>query len=183
MPADERKAIMFNRERTVEVDVKASHITILHQLRGVPMPNRPDLYDFGDVARAVNKAFVTATLGHTKFHKDWPKEAVRVMKDQKKGGIDLTQYDFKAVKKAAIKALPVLKGRTKSKVRWGDLQFRESEPMVVSAIELAEVYDIPAYPIHDSLRVPVSKVDIVKEVMRKQFLHHLGFEPILEVKG
>lgn len=182
MPADERKAILFNGEPTVEVDVKASHITILHYLTNTTMPNRPDLYDFGDAPRAVNKAFVTATLGHTKFHKDWPEEAVRVMKDPRKGGIDLTQYDFKAVKKAAIKALPVLKGWTKSKVRWGDLQFRESEPMIAAAIELAEFYDIPAYPVHDSLRVPVSKVDIVKEVMRKQFLHYLGFEPTLEVK-
>ncbi len=182
LPSDERKAILFNGEPTVEVDVKASHITILHYLTDTPMPNRLDLYDFGDAPRAVNKAFVTATLGHTKFHTNWPEEAVRVMKDQKKGGIDLLEYDFKSIKKAVIKALPVLRGWTKSKVRWGDLQFRESEPMIASAIELAEIYDIPAYPVHDSLRVPVSKVGIVKEVMRKQFLYYLGFEPILEVK-
>jgi hypothetical protein len=182
MPAENRKAILFNGERTVEVDVKASHITILHRLTNTPMPNRSDLYDFGDFPRAVIKSFITATLGHGTFHTDWPEETVRVAKKKSEVKLNLRDYDFTAVKKATLIAIPLLKDWPDSPIRWGDLQFRESEPMIASAIELAEVYDIPAYPVHDSLRVPVSKVDIVKKVMRKQFLHYLSFDPILEVK-
>lgn len=182
MPAEERKAILINGEPTVEVDVKASHITILHRLTNTPMPNRPDLYDFSDFPRAVIKAFITASLGYGAFHADWPEETVETAKRKSKDKLDLQKYDFNAVKEATLIAIPLLQDWPNCKIRWGDLQFRESEPMIASVVELATVYDIPAYPIHDSLRVPVSKVEIVKTVMQQQFQRYLGLKPMLDIK-
>jgi len=180
VPSTKRQSILINGEASVEVDLKASHITILHYLAGVSLPDRRDIYDFGEYPRDVVKAFINATLGYSTFHKKWSKGVVDDLEENK--DIDLKVYDFNAVKAATLEAVPILQTWDNSDFRWGDLQYAESESMIAAILELALVHDVPAYPLHDSLRVPVSKKELVKRVMRKSFVEHLGFEPILEEK-
>lgn len=63
MPEDQRLSrITINGEPVAEVDVRASHLSIMHGLLGLPLPD-DDLYRFPEVPRDVAKAWVTATLG------------------------------------------------------------------------------------------------------------------------
>ncbi len=62
MSEAERLRITINGEPVVEADVRASHLSIMHGLLGLPLPEG-DPYEFTDVARSVAKAWITATLG------------------------------------------------------------------------------------------------------------------------
>jgi hypothetical protein len=77
MSEAERLRITINGEPVVEADVRASHLSIMLGLLGLPLPEG-DPYEFTDVPRSVAKAWITATLGKGSPVKRW---AVRAGKD------------------------------------------------------------------------------------------------------
>ncbi len=67
--------ITINGEPVAEVDVKSSHLSIMHGLLGLTLPEG-DLYEFAGVPRPVIKAWMTATLGKGSPVRRWPKRTV-----------------------------------------------------------------------------------------------------------
>ncbi|HUD30319.1 MAG TPA: hypothetical protein VMQ93_15730 [Novosphingobium sp.] len=67
MPRKERPAIRINGEHIVEVDIGASHLSIIHGLEGLPLPGNGDPYDTGELNRDGVKRFVTMALGKGKI--------------------------------------------------------------------------------------------------------------------
>lgn len=63
-----------------------------------------------------------------------------------------------------------------------NLHYEESEIMLAAMEELAFVYGVPSLPIHDSLRVPVSKKGLAVEVIRSTFLSRTGMIPVISFK-
>jgi hypothetical protein len=92
MSEAERLGLTINDEPIVEVDVHASHLSIMHGLLGLPLPDG-DLYEFPDVPRAVVKAWITATLGKGSPVRRW---APRAVGDDP----DLLNYDPKLIGQA-----------------------------------------------------------------------------------
>jgi hypothetical protein len=177
---EERLLATINGQPVVELDVGASHLTILHAVSGVPLGGDGDPYQVGDLPRELVKDFVTMTLGHNKLHRVWPKK----LQDKWDGklGVSLkTAYPLKATAAAIITALPVLRGWGDSKVRWADLHFIESEAIFGAVEELAYTHNIPSLPVHDSIIVPMSAEDIAREVLTASFYKVIGVRPRLTV--
>jgi hypothetical protein len=77
MPEEERIAkITIDGEPVSEFDVKASHLSIMHGLLGLSLPEG-DPYDFRDVPRWVVKAWITASLGKGSPVRRWAPRAIK----------------------------------------------------------------------------------------------------------
>jgi len=182
-----RADIRINGEATVELDIKASHLTILHAMMKAPPPDRPEPYAVEGYDRSVIKTFVTMTLGYDRFHKDWTEGAVATFNKKSKSeerpeGLDLTSYDFNEVKEKTLRSLPILQEWKDSYIRWGDLQYVESEVIIATVSELAFEYGIAALPVHDSIIVPVSARTLATKMLKRLFEQIIGVAPLIEVK-
>jgi hypothetical protein len=130
------------------------------------------------------------TFGHDKHHSRWPADTRRKYKknfeESKEGdwGTGNLQKDhpFGETKTLMLKALPELIDWPESAIRWGDLQYAESCAVVEAVHTLATVYKVVALPVHDSIRVPVSKQELAAKVLSAAFEKHVGLAPILKAK-
>lgn len=180
--AKDRATIKLNGEPVVEIDIRASHLTILHARLGEPFdPLAKDPYWHPDIPRHVMKGWVVMTLGYDKFHRAWSSDMIRDHRD-KTGGLLGKEYPIRLVREKALEALPVLSGWEGSPLRWGDLQYIESCVVVDTVHQLATVKGIPALPVHDSIIVPASKKAVAASVLRANFEKHVGVEPMLTFK-
>lgn len=204
MERKDRPGIRINGEAVAEVDVSASHLTIAHVMLGIPILAAGDLYAVPGIAeRDVVKMFVTITLGIGHLAKKWPKESkVRYLRkvlgidnradpETGKEARDYTteemgrlqkDYPIAKVREAVANHLPILKQWETSGLTWANLQYRESLGLIATVEELAYKYGIPALPLHDSVIVPVSQVELVKKVMQEAFLEHAGVRIRVTVK-
>jgi hypothetical protein len=182
MKAAERQLIRINGEAVAEIDIRASHLTILHGKSGWNFdPGASDPYTIEGLPRWVVKAWVTMTLGHDRFHKRWSKE--NSGKYRELYGIELQiAYPIAEVRERVIKALPALGNWARLPIRWGDLQYIESCAVTDAVYELAFVYGIPALPVHDSIIVQTKSQGYAKNVLSACFKRHVGLWPTLCLK-
>ena len=76
MAADSRvQQITINAEPVAEVDISASHLSIMHGLLQQPLPEG-DLYDLAGIPRAVVKQWVVMTLGKGTPPRQWTPRAI-----------------------------------------------------------------------------------------------------------
>ena len=177
-----RAAMTINGEPVVEIDIRASYLTILRAKLGLAFDPTKDPYaGLVGIPRDVAKSWVIMTLGYDKLHQRWSDEAKRQF--IKMGGTNLTkEYPLKKVRAKMLELFPFLEDWGKLPIGWADLQFWESEAVVNTVHELATVHGIPALPVHDSLIVPVSAQEKATEVLKRRFKDVVGIEPHLTVK-
>jgi hypothetical protein len=193
-----RGEITINGEPTVEIDIRASHLTILHALKGAPMDD-DDPYSGTEYPRFVVKSYVAFTLGHDRLPgNQWSKTAkfayaAKECDTNAKGAAAGTpctatcmasclqnKFPMREVGSKIVTHLPILADWDSSPWRWGDLQFIESEVIIDTVHELAMTHGIPALPVHDSIIVPMSKKDVAAQILSNQFEKRLGISPILK---
>lgn len=181
LPRIERKEMKLNGEAVVEIDIRASHLTILHALLKKPFdPHRADPYEVDGVPREVVKAWVTMTLGYDRFQTRWSRTAKE--KYLKTHGHELQKvFPIKEVRVKVLDRLPALKNWESCRYRWGDLQFVESCAIVDTVHKLATDYAIPALPVHDSIIVPQHQKVIAEEVLSACFEKHVGVKPAMTI--
>jgi hypothetical protein len=101
----DRLAITIDEEPLAEVDVSASHLSIVHGLLGLPMPDPDgsdaDLYAIAGIPRQVVKAWVLATLGTGRAIRKW---SPRALADTP----DLKAWEVKSVADAVLSQHPFL---------------------------------------------------------------------------
>lgn len=104
----ERAKITINGEPVVEIDLRASHLTILVGLGHLPKSIlEGDPYSVDGIPRAVVKQWVTMTISSGKRHIRWPRQAVQDFRE--KQGIDLpSEYPLMALGDAILTKLPIL---------------------------------------------------------------------------
>ena len=174
-----RADITINGEPTCELDIQASHLTILAGLGHVPRSNG-DPYAIEGLPRPVVKQWVHMTLSHGRRHARWPQATLSdLMKDY---DIDLkADYPLASTGDTILQHFPILKddGSSSAAIGWGELQFRESE-VIMKAIEvLAFDHDVPALPVHDSLIVPRQHEDLAKSVLGRAFRDAIGIDAVI----
>lgn len=177
---ERRAVITINGVRTCELDIRASHVTILAGLGHIPHFDGDPYVIPGGPPRPVVKRWVNMTLSHGKRHARWPKSAVDDL--DRHDGIDLAAYPIKETGDTILRHLPILKDDASSSVAvgWGELQFRESEVVLASMEVLAFEHDVPALPVHDSLIVPVDARAVAKVVLGEVFKNAFGVAPEIE---
>lgn len=134
-------------EEVGEVDISASHLTILYGLRGEMFDNTVDPY--GPDREAV-KTWLTAALGagSTALHPSGRNKLVR---------------------EKALTLHPILDGFDVYGLTWADLQFHEAEIIRDAMVALRERDDVAALPVHDSLIVPLSRLEVTRERLSDAF--------------
>jgi hypothetical protein len=164
MPEAERLRITIAGEPVVEVDVRASHLSIMHGLLGLSLPEG-DPYEFPGVPRPVAKAWITATLGKGTLVKRW---ARRTSKDDPElldvdpkriGEIICDRYPFlrrpaqAAADKAGLNTLTHI-GPPASLLTHRLMAIEAAA--LTGAMSVLHSRGILARPMHDGLLVPVS---------------------------
>lgn len=175
----ERSAMTINGEAVVELDITASHLTILHALAKRDFDPSKDPYTVGDLPRSVAKAWITATLGQGEFHTKWPPKARKDL--QKKLGVNIQEaYPIAEVQERVTAALPLLAELPTLPWDWADLQYVESCAIVEAVERLAYDHDIPSLPVHDSIIVPASKEETASAILKDAFKKATGVYPHLK---
>jgi hypothetical protein len=179
----ERSTIFINGEPTVELDMRASQLTILHAKLGRPLDQTNDPYGGIGVDRDISKMLVMQTLGNRNIPSRWsPTNCKRYKKDQEqKYGIRnaclRTDHPFETYKTAMLKQFPILNDWEIIPLKWAQLQFEESEVIIETVHILAAMHDIAALPVHDSLIVAVSAENTARKVLSQVFESHFGTAP------
>ncbi|HEX8415460.1 MAG TPA: hypothetical protein VF637_16500 [Sphingomicrobium sp.] len=182
-PEAERLKMTIDGEPVVELDIRASYLTILHALRGEPFdPSLNDPYTIEGLPRGVVKTWVAMTLGHNKFHRRWTKKA-KTKYTEKTGRSLQDDYPIGQTTRLILSHLPIIQGWPESVIRWGYLQYIESEAIIQAMETLAFEHEVPSLPVHDSLIVPVSKRVIAKVVLEDSFRKNVGVSPFITEDG
>jgi hypothetical protein len=179
MPKALRPTLTIDGEATVEIDIRASHLTILAQRMGMALSANLDPYDVEDIPRAVVKAFVTMTLGHDRFHRRWP-QGVRDRLEPLFGNPLRKAYPLSKVKAAVLHAIPALRDWGDNPTSCFDLVYEESEALLSAVERLAFIHKVPVLPLHDSIIVPASHAELAAKVLGDCFYKIVGVGPQLK---
>lgn len=188
MSRESRRKILIDGHPVVELDLKASHLTILYAITQTPMPEG-DPYHINDLPRAVVKAIVTAMigLGHTNLAR-WPRESrSRLLADlgdsePMSEKVFTKLYPIKATAAKVLMRHPVLHHLSPGVIDWADLQFIESEILISAVLQLGFECGIPALPIHDSIIVPKKDKEIGRMCLSGAFNRMVRRNPQIETK-
>lgn len=176
----ERAGITIDGQPVAEIDVKGSFINILSERRGMSLDQNTDPYDIEGLPRPLVKAVVTMTLGHDRFHSRWPSEVMQTLEEEL--GVTLGKaYPLSKVLPLVVDKLPALRDWGTTGVSCFDLQFAESEGMLLAVERLAFDHGIASLPVHDSLIVPVCSLDVAMEVLGQAFEEVTRHRPQLTV--
>lgn len=191
---EKRPLIRFNGHETVEVDIRASHLTIFHALMGAPLPGNGDPYDTGEIGRDGIKLFCAITLGAGKLPSRWSSTAG---KDYRKAydkqiargkqpapgttGRLAQDYPFKTVRDIALRHIPLLKSVEGSGHTWADFQFLESQVLIQAMKSLIEE-GVTTLPLHDSLICPRIYSENVSECLVRCFEDIVGVKCYIKIK-
>ncbi len=181
MEKHHRHDMRINGQPVVELDIRASFLTILYAQRGIAPDPFIDPYTFGSIPREVVKAWIAMTLGYDRFHSKWSDETVNKMNEDE--GIDLRQkYRIADVRASVIDEHPMLHGWPDSTLRWQDLQYLESSAIIDAVEVLGLHHGITGLPLHDALLVQRSNIDTASEVLTGTFRNRIGVAPVFKVK-
>ena len=170
----ERLKMKIDGKSVAEIDINASFLRIFHSLVNQALPDRVDPYDIEGLPREVVKSWITATFGHDKFHKSWPRG---LNKSLMEAGINTSKgMSMLKVQDKIIAAIPSFKLWKPKEHRWSRLMFLESEQMIASMEQLRDNHNIPAFSIHDSVIVPEESVEIATSVLRERFEGYFGLD-------
>ncbi len=181
-----RADITINGEHTVEVDAKASQLTIFVAMTGrtVSLPHDP--YDLPGLQRAAVKAFCVQTFGTGRVPGRWSdtaKPEVRAVKLREVRDAVLAAYpalaDPTTILPPDLQASPPPQG-----IGWASGQFlvwRESEALS-AALEDLETKGVVALPLHDGLIVPKSAAAVARQALADAYASALGVVARIDVK-
>ncbi|MGH6909389.1 MAG: hypothetical protein ACREEG_04310 [Phenylobacterium sp.] len=180
LPQARRVQMTLNGEPVVEIDIKASFLTILHGLTDTPLEMGEDAYAFAEQNRDIAKAWLTASLGSGRPITRWPKP----VRDEYFAEHSVKLGSVHAVRSvaAAMQArFPILASLMTLGLGWADLMYVEAEAIIASLEEL-QAQGVPSLPVHDSLIVPASMEEKATKAIQAQYLRHAKIIPKVHVK-
>ena len=163
LPTEERLKLTINGEGVAEVDVRASFMTILYAMHKLQFDGDPYVISgLGSEGRRAVKMFVASTIGNGAPIEKWSRKHTKDFFEDT--GLRLgKRWPLPLVAQAALEKHPILrkldvpiKGRKRD---WSDLMWIESQAILRTMLDLKRNYQVPSYPVHDSLIVPKSKAD------------------------
>jgi hypothetical protein len=183
MPADRRvNDIRINGEPVVEIDISASHLSIMHALMSLPLPES-DPYAIPGPNRKVVKVWINATLGKGSPVRKWPKKRLAKMPE-------LAALDPLKVMAAVLKQYPWLAEPWRlasefeavanpKRVLPHMLMGIESDIML-AVVQALNAQGILGMPIHDGILVPAPAADLACDLILSISRRESGIE--LKVK-
>jgi len=146
------QAIRIDGQEIAEVDISASHLTILHGLLDLPFDTSRDPYDLPGFDRNEVKNWLTTALGAS---------------DASMGGPRYTK-----IRAAGIERYPFLANLPNLGVTSHDLAYHEAEIMQLAMADLMDNHGIGFLPVHDALMVAQGNKAVAIEALRGAFKKH-----------
>ena len=192
MKSKDRLNIKIDGEAVAEIDVVSCQPTILFS-RSVtdhlPFEAAPQAYDFynsvvialeGSIIRDDVKAVVTKALGTANIPKHrWPEDLKELRQRLSEGPSGCPKWsDIVGV---LLEHMPFLDLLQPVKEDTFTLQNTESSILNDAMYGLYKYKGVAALPVHDSLVVPQSKVEVTKKALENAFWFKTGVVPMLRI--
>jgi hypothetical protein len=179
----ERSLMTIDGQPVIELDIRASALTIFHGQRRQPLDfvDNPDPYtlsELSDTPRDLVKTFITATFGAGQCPTRWPQKAAREHKE-KTGQSISKQYPIRHVRDAVAKAFPLLARLQRDDAEppiWAKLMYLESEAMLRTMLALKDL-NIPSLSVQDSIIVPRDSEKLARVTLSKFYKSMTGATP------
>lgn len=177
---DSRATMTINGEPVAELDIHASWLTLVHGLAGVPLPDKPDLFDFPGLKRDAVKLWHNAFINNgAKNLGNWPSDTPKDIRNQSR----------KEIRSSLLGAYPFLGSvRTllgvpedQPKLCGEVLTAMEARAILGAVFELMD-RGILALPVHDSLVVQARNIEAARETMTRHYRETAGVAPIIRVR-
>ncbi|WP_170790269.1 hypothetical protein [Ruegeria lacuscaerulensis] len=182
MPKAQRARIRIDGEETTEIDVRASHLSILYSILGKSPDRTTDPYSIEGIHREVVKKVIVTAIGSGKLPSRWPKGFKEEFEVQH-GWAPQKRHKMKDITEAILKKHPVLLELKKGELDWANLQFEEAECFFTAMMSMHNEDQVPSLPIHDSLIVRVRDAGYAANCLRDAYEKRLGFRPHVDIPG
>jgi hypothetical protein len=179
----ERKLMTIDGQPVIELDIRASALTIFQGQAGQPLDFEvnPDPYalpELSDTPRDLVKAFITATFGKGRLPARWPQKVA--LAHQEETGHSLSQqYPFSPVRDAVARAYPRLAELRQDDAQppiWAKLMYLESEAVLKTMLALKDL-SIPSLSVQDSIIVPQDSTQLAKDTLSRFYRAITGATP------
>lgn len=176
---DVRLRMTIDGEPVVEIDIRASYLTMLHGLQGVPFDTSSDPYDLKGIERDLVKLWMVATLGNPGHLTRWPRGLSDdyLKETGKRPGSVASAMEIRKRMIAKHSTLDLWDAQT---ITWADLMFHESEAMLDTMLELMDK-EIPSLCVHDSLIVRETDAAMAESFLKANYGRRAGITPALTV--
>ena len=152
----QRRKMTINGAPVVEIDIRASYLTIFHAWHGVQLDREADPYairGLGKIGRDAVKLWMVATFGSTKPLTRWPRELVKDYNESHRAPLDRKRFSVAKIRDKVIAQYPLVarwgqpfEGRVRN---WADLMFDESRVVIDTMLFLKRQRDIPSLAVHE----------------------------------
>lgn len=169
-----QRLITINGEQVAEVDLKASHLTLLHAIAGEPfLPSDDPLYDpytIPGLPRHVVKLWVAQTIGSSNPMADrWSRTSQADYEEERPGQRLRHAFPIREVAAAVKDEHPLLIDVGVLGYSTLDLQYHEAEILRLAMEQLMFAQGIPVLPIHDALIVPRTRTAEAERCLKEAF--------------
>jgi hypothetical protein len=178
--SDARLQMTVDGEAVVELDIRASYLTILHGHLRKDFDVNNDPYEIEGLDRVIVKAWTVATLGSDKHIKKWPTRASKEY-EELYGKKPSSIASVEKIRVAMVSKHPALNKWGEQDFGWADLMFFESEA-IIKAMKALMARGIPSYPIHDSLIVRERDELAAIEALKASYFTFNGIEPAIGIR-
>ncbi|WP_170363913.1 MULTISPECIES: hypothetical protein [Ruegeria] len=182
MPKAQRARIRIDGEETTEIDVRASHLSILYSILGKSPDRTADPYSIEGIHREVVKKVIVTAIGSGKLPSRWPKGFKEEFEVQH-GWAPQKRHKMKDITEAISKKHPVLLKLKKGELDWANLQFEEAECFFTAMMRMHNEDQVPSLPVHDSLIVRMRDAGYAANCLRDAYEKRLGFRPHVDIPG
>ena len=178
-----RKAMLIDGDRTVEIDVRASYLTIFHAMHNITLDVQNDPYEFPKIHRDIVKLWMVIAFGAGKPPMRWSTKAAQYFRDNINPSKAIGDvYNLRTLVTPTITAkFPVLNKLNKGGIDCFDLMNRESNAMVASMLRLLRSHKIPSYSVHDCLIVKKQDQELAKRVFGEEYFKATNAVPWLKI--
>jgi hypothetical protein len=185
---EKRLGMTINGSPVVEIDLRASYLTILYAWHGLQLDQHKDPYvipELGIEARDIVKLWVAATFGNTALLPKWPKDLLKDYEEEHGHPLDRKRYSVAKLRDKIIAHHPILErwgqpidGRVRT---WADLMFAESKVIVGAMLWLMRNTSIPSLAVHDSLIVSEEHEHMTAKTLKAVYWGHLRVTPLIKI--
>lgn len=169
-----RSNITINSEAVDEVDLRASHLTLLHALLRKQFDTHRDPYELPDFPRAAVKAWVSQAIGSSNpWPRRWSERAQADYEEERPGRYLQDEYAIKEVGAYVTDRHPLLDDLRVCGLGPLDLMFHEAEIVRLAMEDLMLRQGIPVLPMHDAIIAPRSALQEAQEALKEAFAVHV----------
>ncbi|BDW83720.1 hypothetical protein MACH24_31580 [Erythrobacter sp. Dej080120_24] len=169
--ADKRRAtIRLNGEAVEEVDLRASHLTLVHALQQRPFDPHDDPYAIPGWPRAVVKAWVSQAIGASNPRpRQWSKAAQADYEAERPGRFLSDEFPISEIGASVTSRHPLLVDLKTCGFGTLDLQYHEAEILRLAMEDLMLKRGIAVLPMHDAIIAPRSKLGEARDALLQAF--------------